>query len=120
MREIPVPLEIGRAAPGQLRIRWDEGHEGIYATRSLRLACPCAQCQEEMSGRPLLDPASVPLDVEALQLSLVGGYAVRFDWSDGHHTGIYTYELLFDLCPCASCAARRAEAEPRGGPNRRA
>lgn len=116
MGEITVPLEIGRAGPGAIRIRWQEGHEGVYATRDLRLACPCAQCREELSGRPLLDPRAVPADVEALGLSLVGGYAVRIDWSDGHNSGIYTYELLLRLCPCPACVAGRGrEASPAEG-----
>ena len=109
---IPVPLEIGRAGPGALRIRWQEGHEGIYATRDLRLACPCAQCREELSGRPLLDPGMVPDTVDAAGVSLVGGYAVRFEWSDGHSSGIYTYDLLLRLCPCADCTAARGAGAP--------
>lgn len=56
-----------------------------------------------MTGRPLLDPATVPQDVEARSIELVGGYAIRIDWSDGHSTGIYPYEQLAALCPCAAC-----------------
>jgi DUF971 family protein len=28
---------------------------------------------------------------------------VRFEWSDGHNTGIYSYEYLRALCPCEAC-----------------
>jgi ATP-binding protein involved in chromosome partitioning len=56
-----------------------------------------------MTGRPLLDPATVPIDVAPLRIALVGAYAVRIDWSDGHSTGIYTYEYLRSLCPCERC-----------------
>ena len=38
---------------------------------------------------------------------MVGRYAIRILWSDGHNTGIYSYELLRSLCPCAECAARQ-------------
>jgi DUF971 family protein len=34
----------------------------------------------------------------------VGRYAIRFHWSDGHSTGIYTFEHLRELCPCPICA----------------
>jgi DUF971 family protein len=57
-------------------------------------------CVEEMSGQPLLDPARVTADVHPLRIALVGAYAIRIEWSDGHSTGIYPYELLWRLCPC--------------------
>ena len=33
----------------------------------------------------------------------VGNYAVCFRWSDGHMTGIYTFDYLRSLCPCQEC-----------------
>ena len=44
-----------------------------------------------MSGKPLLTPDSVPLDVRPLSVGLVGSYGLKVNWSDGHGTGIYTY-----------------------------
>lgn len=102
MSAAPVPQAIHRADDA-VTITWTEDHVGVYPARALRLACPCAGCVEEMSGQPLLDPASVREDVVPLRLSLVGAYAIRIDWSDGHSTGIYTYEYLRSLCPCERC-----------------
>ncbi len=43
MKKLTVPKPIGRkAARGDVLIQWDEGHEGVYPARMLRLACPCA------------------------------------------------------------------------------
>lgn len=56
-----------------------------------------------MSGRPLLEPDTVPGDVRPLAITLVGAYAIRVAWSDGHDTGIYTYEWLRSVCPCPQC-----------------
>lgn len=98
----PVPQAIHRADDA-VTITWAEDHVGVYPARDLRLACQCAACEEEMTGRPLLDPASVPPDVAPLRITLVGAYAIRIDWSDGHSTGIYTYEYLRSLCPCERC-----------------
>jgi DUF971 family protein len=56
-----------------------------------------------MTGRSLLIPAAVPPDIRPLAVSLVGGYAIRIDWSDGHNTGLYTYDHLLALCPCVRC-----------------
>jgi ATP-binding protein involved in chromosome partitioning len=110
MKQMPVPYAIRRLDDGaRVEIQWEEhGHTGRYAARDLRLACRCASCQEEMSGQPILDPASVPQDVRALDLKLVGGYAVHFSWSDGHAAGIYPWEYLLAICPCPRCAAGRA------------
>ena len=102
MTGLPVPLAIHRA-DREIVITWAADHRATYPARYLRLRCRCAQCQEEMTGRPLLDPASVPEDIKADRVVLVGAYAMRIDWSDGHDTGIYTFEYLKQICPCSSC-----------------
>ncbi len=99
----PVPVAI-RRRDGVLEISWDHvGHVGRYPARGLRLACPCAACVDEMSGRPLLDPATVPAEVLASAIEPVGAYGIRIRWSDGHGTGIYTYAALRAACPCPAC-----------------
>jgi ATP-binding protein involved in chromosome partitioning len=101
----PIPHAITRQDAG-LRIEWDEiGHEAFYPARVLRLACPCAACVEEMSGTPLLDPATVPADIRPLSVSLVGAYGIMIHWSDRHSTGIYTFERLLASCPCSRCSS---------------
>ena len=37
----------------------------------------------------------------------VGNYAIRIQWSDGHSTGIYSYEHLRKVCPCPECKGMR-------------
>ncbi|MDB4947965.1 MAG: hypothetical protein JWM27_614 [Gemmatimonadetes bacterium] len=93
-----TPLEVGPTEDGtELRIRWKDGAVSEYPPRYLRLCCPCAGCVEEMTGRPLLDPARVPLDVHPRAVRYVGDYALSFDWSDGHRTGIYPFDYLRDV-----------------------
>ena len=88
------PYAITRQDDG-LVIEWAPGQApAMYPARPLRLACPCAECVDEMSGRPLLDPARVPADVRPTRLQLIGNYGLKVWWSDGHHTGIYTFEAL--------------------------
>jgi DUF971 family protein len=99
---LPVPLAIHRG-DRELVVTWAEDHRVVYPARFLRLRCRCAQCREEMTDRPLLDPATVPDDIRATAISLVGSYAIRIDWSDGHDTGIYTFEYLRAICPCPAC-----------------
>jgi ATP-binding protein involved in chromosome partitioning len=103
----PIPHAITRQDEGLL-IEWDAaGHQAFYPARGLRLACGCAACVEEMSGRPLLDPASVPPDIRPVAVALVGAYGLRIQWSDGHGTGIYTFERLRQRCPCERCRGER-------------
>jgi DUF971 family protein len=100
-----IPHAINRRDDGIL-IEWDTaGHQGWYPALPLRLSCPCAACVDEMSGRALLDPARVPPDVRPVSLALVGAYGLKVRWSDGHDTGIYTFERLLAGCPCAACQA---------------
>jgi DUF971 family protein len=66
-----------------------------------------------MTGKPLLDPVTVPADVRPLRLALVGAYGLQVDWSDGHGTGIYTFEHLLAVCPCPGCTAARESAIPK-------
>jgi len=108
--KIPVPYLIRRVDDGrQIEIQWDEfGHAALFNGRELRLACQCAGCVEEMTRRPMLDPASVPADVRALKVTLVGAYAAHFEWSDGHGTGIYPWERLYADCPCPECTTARS------------
>jgi DUF971 family protein len=47
----------------------------------------------------MIDPASVPADLRQSDLALVGNYAITMWFSDGHHTGIYTFEYLRENDP---------------------
>ena len=88
------PTAIKRRDDG-VEITWEAGTPPVLIpARALRLACPCAECVEEMTGLPLLDPARVPEDIRPAQLELVGSYALRVRWSDGHGTGLFTWEVL--------------------------
>ncbi|HIK57566.1 MAG TPA: DUF971 domain-containing protein, partial [Nitrospinaceae bacterium] len=36
----------------------------------------------------------------------VGLYAIQFYWNDGHDTGLYTHELLRQICECRACKSK--------------
>jgi DUF971 family protein len=111
------PTAVEPTADGKrLRIVWRDGHVSEYEPRSIRLACPCAGCVDEYSGKPLLDPASVPQGINPVAIEYVGRYALQFNWPDGHDTGIFPWDLLRRICPCPECSADGAgEAEARTG-----
>jgi DUF971 family protein len=103
--EVPKPLSVELDRQRGLRIRWSDGRLCDYPLPLLRKACPCAGCREERqnvspTGLPVLATPTVQREmVTAAGLELVGHYAVRLMWNDGHNAGIYDYELLHALCP---------------------
>lgn len=102
----PIPSEISRANVQDVHVRWNDGHDSVYPAFYLRLACPCAFCVEETTGLRILKKGDVPPDVGPLSISLVGRYAIHIQWSDGHTSGIYTFEYLRQLCPCEECKGK--------------
>jgi len=92
----PAALDL-KDSQHTLVIRWQDESETRLAYRALRLECRCALCIEEMTGRPLLDPDSVPADVGVVDCKEVGLYGIQIEWTDGHKTGIYTWARLKTL-----------------------
>ena len=89
-----MPHSIRRRDDGLL-ITWvEDGPVALLPSRDLRLRCPCAACHDEMTGAPLLDPVRIPEDILPATIVLVGSYGIRISWSDGHDTGIYTFDTL--------------------------
>ncbi len=86
-----------------LTINWNDGRECRYSFAGLRAVCPCVQCRggHDNMGRPadklLLEKTVDPtLNLDAA--TPVGSYAVQFVWSDGHDSGIYTWDYLYAAC----------------------
>ncbi|WP_296428064.1 P-loop NTPase [Yoonia sp.] len=89
-----VPVTLDRRDGRTLVLRWQDGHDQQIDVRDLRLACRCAACVDEMSGRAVLDPATVPLNIEPTRIWSLGNYAIGVSFSDGHRSGIYTFGQL--------------------------
>ena len=103
MKPILAPRALRQLDAATLGISWSDGHESAYPIRDLRLGCPCAHCVQEWTGEVMVKPELIPLDVHPLELDAVGNYGFRISWSDGHATGIYTFERLRAFCGCAAC-----------------
>lgn len=90
------PKEI-KSEGGDIVIVWFDEETSRHAHRDLRLRCPCAVCIDEWTGERRLDPDTVPAEVYPVEVRPVGRYAIQPIWSDGHASGIYTFNLLRDL-----------------------
>ena len=99
-----MPTEIRRLGAHALRIVWADGHASEYRNDYLRERCPCAECRER-PARTLPVVNESRSELYPIQIGLVGRYAVSIQWSDGHDTGIYSYQTLRALCPCGRCEA---------------
>jgi DUF971 family protein len=98
-----TPSRIKRVSPAELMIIWADGHESHYLSPVVRRECPCAACRDEMTGARILLPIHVPDNLEFRRTELVGQYALQFEWTDGHHTGIFSFDFLREMCPCDLC-----------------
>ncbi len=107
------PEHIAISKSKGIEIDWRDGHHSRYELKYLRENCPCASCTGAHGTTPYKEQAQNPLQMykpvlKIQDLEPVGNYALRLVWSDGHSTGIYSYEHFRDICPCPECAARRA------------
>ena len=93
MQSAPLELKLIRSER-TVRIVWGESDVRTYPIRDLRCACSCAACVDEFTGKRILDPSSIGNDILIDKMELVGNYAIRFEFSDGHETGIYTWTKL--------------------------
>ena len=81
----------------QITLRWPDGETATVENAALRAACSCALCIDEMTRAPLLDPKTIPADIHAEKVGIIGNYAVTVDWSDGHNTGFFPYSTIREL-----------------------
>lgn len=80
-----------------LEIVWSHKEVSMLPFQTLRQNCRCAACVDEFTGRQLLDQSSVPSTIQPEDVSLVGNYAIKFRWSDGHDSGLFTFSHLSDI-----------------------
>lgn len=105
-----APTTIKRLGKDGLEIVWDDGHCSRYPNSYLRDNCPCAGCRGDHDGRrlPVVGGRGA---LYAVQIGVVGRYAISIQWSDQHDTGIYSYDTLRQLCPCTRCQPPAAASD---------
>ena len=88
------PQEITITDQGYLLVKWMNGEENLIPAIMLRGACPCASCIDEITGEKTLDVESLPHDLMIANYGYIGRYAIRFEFSDGHDTGIFDFTRI--------------------------
>lgn len=84
----------------EVAILWNDGRETFITFATLRAASPSAEVRGERDIFGHRYGGEAPRDYRGVEVTgweQVGNYAIRFDFSDGHRTGLYSYELLRQL-----------------------
>ena len=111
MTNTNTPISIDLKKDRGLTIAWADGSSSYYSVVYLRRMSPSAdmrQLRDEMAKNPLtvLSPAAGDggdggASLVVRDASLVGNYAIQFSFSDGHTSGIYSWEYLRQIDPAA-------------------
>ncbi len=97
------PANIRRLpAERSLEIAWPDGLARRLNLVALRAQCMCARCVDEITGERIVEIDGIDPEITVSEMQLVGNYALRIHWSDGHHQGLYTWRHLRELCEGAS------------------
>jgi DUF971 family protein len=112
-RKKPATVKVHVTTGAGVDIVWTDGHASHYDFPYLRDECPCATCNDERirksagAGVGPAPAAALPMykpKTRAQAATTVGNYAIQITFTDGHATGIFSYDHLRSICPCADCA----------------
>lgn len=81
----------------KVTLTWDDGKVTAVTARTLRQACPCAECVDEWTRKRTFDPAKIPEEMKILEVAPVGNYALSFGFADAHRTGIFNWSFLREV-----------------------
>jgi DUF971 family protein len=92
----PIPLDIKLLQKKKvIEIQFDNGESFVLSCEYLRVFSPSADVKGYGQSEGKL--ISGKKDINIINIEPVGHYAVKFLFDDGHNTGIYTWETLYDL-----------------------
>ena len=114
-RKKPTSIKIHVSSGAGVDIIWADGHSSHYEFEYLREECPCATCNDAREKKLSLGEAApafksssvLPMfkpKPRAQAATKIGNYAIQLSFTDGHSTGIYSYDHFRNICPCAECA----------------
>ena len=95
-RDTPTPTEIKLHRKSRLmEIAFSDGRSFTLPFEFLRVYSPSAEVRGHGPGQETLQTGKRDVDITGLEP--VGSYAVQPQFSDGHNTGIYSWDYLYDL-----------------------
>ncbi len=92
----PTPTEIRlRKRSRVLTVSFDDGDTFDYSFEYLRVHSPSAEVQGHGPGQETLQVGKENIVLTAVEP--IGHYAVRLIFDDGHDSGLYTWQYLYEL-----------------------
>ncbi len=94
---IAIPLFMRRLSQKDNHhfvIEWQDRQEQTFRLSEVQRQCPCANCRDEITGQPLMNPQTVQENVRAITIRQVGRYGLRIQFTSGCSTGIYSFDHL--------------------------
>jgi len=124
MKQTHQPTNLDLKKNEALIITWDDGTISTYPIAYLRKLSPSADMRElrkSMAKNPLTilpDSMGASGTLTATGAEMVGNYAIKISFSDGHDTGIYTWDYLRAIDPATNTTGRAPgdEASPHDDP----
>ena len=95
-RDTPIPSEIKlHQKSRRLELAYDGGETFALSFEFLRVYTPSAEARGHGPGQETLQTGKRNVDIERIEP--VGTYALRLVFSDGHDSGLYSWDLLYNL-----------------------
>ena len=92
----PRPTEIRlHQASRKLEIAFDDNTHFLLPCEFLRVYSPSAEVRGHGPGQEVLQVGKELVNI--IGIEPVGNYAVKLEFSDGHNTGLYSWDYLYDL-----------------------
>jgi len=95
IKHVPTEIKLHQKSR-QMEISFDDGRRFELSYEFLRVYSPSAEVRGHGAGQETLQTGKRLVTIERIET--VGNYALQFHFSDGHDSGIYSWEYLHELC----------------------
>lgn len=93
---LPNKIKVGKEK--NLIIEWENNTNISLSLEKLRKFCPCATCIAEREKQSVnYIPILHESQIKTSKIEIIGNYAIKITWQDGHDTGIYEFPFLINL-----------------------
>jgi DUF971 family protein len=94
-KNTPSPTEINlHSKSRELEIAFDDGSHFHFSSEFLRVHSPSAEVRGHAPGEETLQIGKENVNIKNLEP--IGNYAIKIEFTDGHDSGIFSWDLFYD------------------------
>jgi DUF971 family protein len=94
-KDTPYPTEIKLHQKSRiLDVSFSDGKTFHYPCEFLRVHSPSAEVSGHSPGQEVLQTGKKLVSIRSIEP--VGNYAIQLNFTDGHNTGLYSWDLLYN------------------------